>query len=80
MAYKLEIPKHTEHQIDNCVNYIFKVLKNPSAARAVLDDIEHTYNQLEEMAEEYSLCEDSYLRSKGYRKLVLEKLGYLFTE
>lgn len=78
MAYKLEIPGHTERQIDKCVSYIVNVLKNPSAARAVLEDIEHAYDQLEEMAESFALCEDPYLCSKGYRKLVLEKRDYLF--
>jgi toxin ParE1/3/4 len=73
VAYKLEIPDHTERQIDKCVSYIVNELKNPSAARAVLKDIEHAYGQLEKMAESFAFCEDPYLCSKGYRKLALLK-------
>ena len=45
MAYKLAIPEHTERQIDKCISYIVNTLRNP------LDDIEHTYDLLEKMAE-----------------------------
>ena len=78
MDYKLVIPEHTERQIDRCIDYIVHTLRNPSAAGAVLDDLENAYTQLEQMAESYALCEDPYLQSKGYRKLALEKHDYLF--
>ncbi len=51
MAYKLAIPEHTERQIDKCISYIVNTLRNPPAAEAVLDDIEHAYDLLEKMAE-----------------------------
>ena len=51
MAYQLAIPEHTERQIDKCISYIVNTLRNPPAAEAVLDDIEHTYDLLEKMAE-----------------------------
>jgi hypothetical protein len=44
MAYKLAIPEHTERQIDKCISYIVNTLRNPTAAEAVLDDIEHAYD------------------------------------
>lgn len=78
MAYKLAIPEHTEHQIDQCISYIVNTLRIPSAAGAVLDDIEHTYSKLEKMAESFAFCDDPYLRSKRYRKLALENHDYLF--
>ena len=78
MAYKLEIPEHTELQIDKCIGYLVNTLKNPSAATAVLDDIESAYDQLEQMAESFAFCEDSYLRAKEYRKLTLKNYDYLF--
>ena len=67
MAYKLAIPEHTERQIDKCISYI-----------VVLEDIEHAYDLLEKMAESFAFCEDPYLQSKGYRKLILEKHDYVF--
>ena len=70
MAYKLAVPEHTENQIDKCISYIVNTLRNPSAASAVLDDIEHAYDLLEETAESFAFCEDPYLQPKGYRKLI----------
>ena len=78
MAYKLAIPEHTERQIDKCIIYIVNTLRNPSAAEAVLEDIEHAYDLLEKMAESFAFCEDPYLQSKGHRKLILEKHDYVF--
>ena len=46
MAYKLAIPEHTELQIDKCISYIVNTLRNPTAAEAILDDIEHAYDLL----------------------------------
>lgn len=53
-------------------------MKNPSASSAVLEDIEHAYDLLEETAESFAFCKDPYLRLKGYRKLALEKHDYMF--
>jgi toxin ParE1/3/4 len=78
MAYNLVIPEHTERQMDRCIDYIVNVLRNPSSAESVMNDIDKAYDQLEEMAEAYAYCEDPYLRSKGYRKLILEKHDYVF--
>lgn len=78
MAYKLEIPEHTERQIDKCILYIVDILKNPSAARTVLEDIEYAYGQLEEMAESFAFCEDPYLYAKRCRKLSLQRHDYVF--
>ena len=35
------ISEHTERQFDRCISYIVNTLRNPIAAEAVLDDIEH---------------------------------------
>lgn len=78
MAYRLDIPERTEHQIDDCVGYIVDVLKNRSAARAVLDDISNAYDQLESNAESFAHCSDPYLSAKGYRKLALARHDYVF--
>lgn len=78
MGYKLEISEEVERQIDHSIEYIVKELRNPSAARGVLQDIEHAYDQLEEMPEAFATCEDPYLRAKSYRKLALQKHAYVF--
>lgn len=78
MAYRLEIPERTERQIDGCIGYIADVLNNPSAAEAVLTDIEHAWGRLEQFPESFGLCDDPYLEAKEYRKLPLQKHDYIF--
>lgn len=74
MAYKLEISAYVAHQIDTCIRYIVDTLQNPSAAKAILEDIACAYEQLEERAESVAFCEDPYLHAKGYRKLALKRV------
>ncbi len=78
MAYKLVVSEQTAHQIDECIYYIVHTLMNPSAAKAVLDDIQTVYYQLQQTAESYAFCEETHLHSKGYRKLALHAHDYLF--
>lgn len=40
MEYKVVISERAEMHIDSIIDYIVNVLKNPTAASAVLDDIE----------------------------------------
>ena len=77
MAYKLEIPAYVAHQIDTCIRYIVDTLQNPSAAKAILEDIACAYEQLEERAGSVSFYEDPYLHVKEYRKLALKKHDYV---
>ena len=78
MAYRLLVSEKAENQIDRDIKYIVEALKNPSAAKGLLQDIENAYLDLERMPEAFSLCNDSYLSAKGYRKLSLSKHDYLF--
>ena len=78
MPYKLILPAQTKAQIDACIAYIAQVLRNPDAARAVLDDIVHTYERLEHLLEAFPLCDDTYLRAKAYRKITLLHHNYVF--
>jgi len=47
MAYKLVISERAERHIDNIIDYVVNILKNPGAARAILSDIEEAYDKLE---------------------------------
>lgn len=78
MGYELKISANTEHQIAACIDYIIETLKNPSAAGSVLEDISSAYDELENSAGSFALCDDPYLASKGYRKLALAKHDYVF--
>ena len=77
MDYKLVISERAEMHIDRILDYVVNVLKNPSAASSILDDIEDAYNKLEYMAESLGYCHDLYLAEKGYRKIILSGHDYL---
>ena len=78
MPYRLVVPAQTNAQIDTCIAYIVQVLRNPDAARAVLDDITQTYERLEHFPAAFPLCDDAYLRAKTYRKITLSHHNYVF--
>ena len=50
MHYKLTISERAESHIDNILDYVVNVLKNPGAARDIIVDIEEAYSGLEYMA------------------------------
>ena len=77
MHYKLIISERAELHIDNILDYVVNTLKNPSAAKAILCDIEEAYNRLEYMAETFGYCNDNYLAYHGYRKTALSGHDYL---
>ena len=64
MHYKLTISERAESHIDNILDYVVNVLKNPGAARAIIVDIEEAYSRLEYMAESFRYCNDSYLAGR----------------
>lgn len=78
MAYKLMLAKRAEQQIDQCLDYLVTVLKNPAAATAVIKDIQEVYDLLKQRADMYAFCSDPYLKAKGYRKVLLSRHHYLF--
>ncbi len=77
MAYNLVITDQAQEHIDQIIDYVMFHLENPLAASAIIDDIEESYHQLEEHAEVFGYSEDSFLASKGYRKLKLRKHDYV---
>ncbi len=77
MDYKLIITKTAEDQIDNIVGYVAKVLNNVTAAKSILSDIELAYTKLENSAEIFPYCNDSYLEGRGYRKINLKRHDYV---
>ena len=56
--YTLEITESAESDLDQITDYIGNVLANPSAALAVLDEIERVSETLEATPELFPLCSD----------------------
>ena len=77
MAYKLVVTDNAAQQVESIVDYIMYRLNNKQAAKAIIDDIEKGYTKLSIMAEMFAYCNDRYLASKNYRKLILEKHQYI---
>ena len=77
MCYRLIVPVYVNEQIDTCIAYIAQTLRNPDAARSVLDDVAVVYERLEHLPEAFPLCRDTCLRAKEYRKVTLPHHNYL---
>lgn len=77
MGYKVLISNRAEEQLSAIIEYVAERLCNPTAAKAILDDIESAFNTLETIPEAFAVCEDPYLSSKGYRKVVLKEHNYV---
>ena len=56
MHYKLTISERAESHIDNILDYVVNVLKNPEAARAIIVDIEEAYSLVSTIAQEERVC------------------------
>lgn len=77
MNYKIIVTDQAEEQLDNILYYILMQFNSREGAKSVLDDVLKTYEKLRYVAGSLQLCNDKYLASKGYRKIVLEKHNYV---
>jgi plasmid stabilization system protein ParE len=76
--YSQHITELAEQDLDGIVNYMAVELANPIAASAFLDKIEDCYTHIKTKPRIYAECEDSYLRSKGYRKALIGNYLLIF--
>ena len=77
MTYEVVVTGQAEAQLDNMINHVLFRFNNREAAINILDDVQKTYEKLEYAVSAIQLCEDPYLESKGYRKIVLESHNYV---
>ncbi len=77
MAYNLVITDKAEELLDNLFFYLVKCLKSEQAGRHLLAMIEKVYDQLEDNPFVYRSCEDSYLKSLGYREAIVPEMNYI---
>ena len=77
MIYNLIITERAEELLDHILYYIINQLKNPQAAGNLMDEIEHVYENLESSPKMYAFSEDTFLKSKGYRKAVVPHYDYV---
>ena len=77
MGYRIDITQHAEELLENIIFHVAVKLSNPTAADAILDDVEKAYTELEFMAESLAFCEDPILSARGFRKIRLEHHDYV---
>lgn len=62
--------------MDSIVEYLLFILRNKQAACHFIDSVENGKFVLSNSAELFQLCLNPRLRSKGYRRLNLDKTKY----
>ncbi len=67
MAYSITITDHADELINFCTLYIIEKLKNPQAAKHLLDGIDVIYDCLESNPYLFPDSSDPYLRGHGYK-------------
>ena len=77
MVYNLIITERAEELLDNLVYHLIYRLKNPQAARHLMDNISDVYDKLEENPYQFPDCRDAFLKSKGYREAVASDMNYI---
>lgn len=76
--YKLILSRAAEEDLEQIVSYMVKDLANPMAAQHFLDAVCDCYMNLKSMPKMYEESRDAYLRSLGYRKVVIGKYILLY--
>ena len=77
--YKLTIMPRAENDIINIFEYLSQELSVPAAAHGQMRDIENAFLRLQDFPESSPVCQDSILRRKGYRKLLVNNYIALYT-
>lgn len=70
--YKIKITPKANDDLDEIFKYIFEELFNLDAAENLMNKIEKSMMRLGEFPLSCSLVEDNVLKSKGYRKLIVD--------
>lgn len=76
MDYKVIFTENAMEDMDSIVEYLLFHLRNKQAACHFIDSVENGKFVLSNSAESFQLCLNSRLRSKGYRRLNLDKTKY----
>ena len=76
MAYRIIITDRADELIDSRVYYIINKLRNPQAARHLLDGIDEIYNRLEDNPFQFADSNDYFLRSRGYKEALIPEMNY----
>lgn len=76
MDYKVIFTENAMEDMDSIAEYLLFHLRNKQAANHFIDSVENGKFVLSNSAESFQLCLNPRLRSKGYRRLNLDKTKY----
>ena len=76
--YDLRISEVADQDLDTIIKYISVDLANPEAAKNILDKLENVYLFLKDSPLMYSVCDDSRLKAKAYRKVLIGNYILIF--
>ncbi|MBR6329195.1 MAG: type II toxin-antitoxin system RelE/ParE family toxin [Lachnospiraceae bacterium] len=76
MAYNLIITDRANDLIDERVLYIIEKLKNPSAAKHLLDGISSVYDRLQDNPYQFPDSGDPVLSRRKYKEALIPKMQY----
>ncbi len=74
--YKVIFTENAMEDMDSIVEYLLFHLRNKQAANHFIDSVKNGKFVLSNSAESFQLCLNPRLRSKGYRRLNLDKTKY----
>lgn len=76
MGYKIIITDKAKEQTENIAAYLYGSLKNISAARHFLENLDSLYDRLIDNPKQFALCRDYVLKKKGYHKAIFSNMKY----
>ncbi len=72
-TYHVQITKYAQRQIKDIARYVKIKLKNPDAAKKLINDLKTAMLSLENMPQRILLTEDEPWRSEGIHKMPVKK-------
>lgn len=76
--YKLSVTEKADNDLDEIIEHITFKLKNPSAATAMLNEINECYELLQTSPYMYEPCRDKQLSKRGYRKATIKNYVMIY--
>lgn len=74
----LVITAAAEEDLSGIIDYLAGPLANPEAALSLLDALDGVYQQVASAPFSFSLCTDSLLAGRGYRKALVKRYLFVF--
>lgn len=71
MAYEVFVTRSAHSDLDSILDYLIRELANPTAAMALLDEIEKACTRLAERPKIHALCTHPLLSAPGFCKIFL---------